>query len=154
MAESSSLSLQSFETCGSFWLSVASTIAWPTLLAVLSIFYTRITVTYNLNRGGKIEQKTLLGVVDHKFIAPSPVTMQLPTSSTRSRAIPSHYYITHSTSTRTNRSYSWCCCLTGWSTSTARLLRDFDMVLIPWINGVIWICVYCQAAILSATSLG
>ena len=119
MAESSSLSLQSFETCGSFWLSVASTIAWPTLLAVLSIIYTRITVTYNLNRGGKIEQKTLLGVVDHRFIAPSPATMQLPTSSTRSRAIPSHYYITHSTSTRTNRSYSWCCCLTGWSTSTA-----------------------------------
>ena len=117
MAQSSSLSLQSFETCGSFWLSVASTIAWPTLLAVLSIIYTQTTVTYNLNRGGKVEQKTLLGVVDHRVIAPE--TIQLPTSSTRSRAIPSQFYITHTTSTRTNRSYSWCCCLTGCSTSTA-----------------------------------
>ena len=70
----SSLSLQSLETCGSFWLSVASTMAWPTLLTALGFIYMKVTLTYDHLEGGKLERETILGVADHYVIAPGAIT--------------------------------------------------------------------------------
>ena len=75
----SSLSFEPFETCGSFWLSVASTMAWPTFLTVLGILYMRLTLTYGYRDGGKLERATLLGVVDHHVI-PSGAIVEPPRS--------------------------------------------------------------------------
>lgn len=66
----SGLSTQQFEQCGSFWLSVASTIAWPTLLTLLAFFYLKGTLTYSRADGGKLEYSTIVGVVDHRSIGP------------------------------------------------------------------------------------
>ena len=71
---SSSLSFQSLETCGSFWLSVASTMAWPTFLTAVGFIYLKVKLTYGHHEGGKLERKTLLGVVDHHAIAPGAIT--------------------------------------------------------------------------------
>ena len=75
----SSLSLQSLETCGSFWLSVASTMAWPTFLTAVSLIYLKVKLTYVDDEGGKLERETLLGVVDHITIAPGTIN-ELPRS--------------------------------------------------------------------------
>ena len=77
----SSLSFQSLETCGSFWLSVASTMAWPTFLAVLGFFYTSAILTYGHEVGGKLERETILGVVAHYAIAPGAITERPQTGS-------------------------------------------------------------------------
>ena len=66
----SSLSFQTPETCGSFWLSVASTMAWPTFLTAVSLFYLRVTFIYRYDEGGWLKRTTLLGVVDYQLIAP------------------------------------------------------------------------------------
>ena len=66
----SSLSFPTPETCGSFWFSVASTMAWPTFLTAISIFYMSATLVYGYENGGNLERATLLGVVDHHDIAP------------------------------------------------------------------------------------
>lgn len=66
----SSLSFQSLETCGSFWLSVASTMAWPTFLTAVGFIYLKVTLTYGYHDGGKLERETLIGVVDHHVIDP------------------------------------------------------------------------------------
>ena len=68
--QSSSLTFQSLETCGLFWLSVASTIAWPTFLTAVSLIYLKATLTYGNDDGGKLERETILGVVDHHVIVP------------------------------------------------------------------------------------
>jgi len=67
---SSSLSLQSIEKCGSFWVSVAATIAWPTLLALLAFFYIEGTITYSSESGGKTELSSIFGVIHQQDIAP------------------------------------------------------------------------------------
>jgi hypothetical protein len=64
-------SLSSLETCGSFWLSVASTIAWPTLLALASFLYINVTIVYNNISGGKIETSTIFGVLEQRNVAPA-----------------------------------------------------------------------------------
>jgi len=69
----SSLSFQSFETCGFFWLSVASTMAWPTFLTVVGFIYLKATLTYGYQDGGKLERETILGVVDHYAIVPGTI---------------------------------------------------------------------------------
>jgi hypothetical protein len=70
----SSLSLQSLETCGSFWLSVASTMAWPTFLTAVGLIYLKVKLTYGYYEGGKLERETILGVVDHHAIVPGSFT--------------------------------------------------------------------------------
>jgi len=67
---SSSLSLQSIEKCGLFWVSVAATIAWPTLLASLLFFYTESAITYSRESGGKTELSSFFGVIHQEDIAP------------------------------------------------------------------------------------
>ena len=69
----SSLSLQSLETCGSFWFSVASTMAWPTFLTAVGFIYLKANLTYRYHEGGKLERETILGVVDHYAIAPGTI---------------------------------------------------------------------------------
>ena len=63
-------SFQSLEKCGSFWLSVAATIALPTLLALSAVFYVHVSVIYTHHSGGKVETSTIFGVIDQKSIAP------------------------------------------------------------------------------------
>ena len=70
----SSLSFQSLEACGSFWLSVASTMAWPTFLTAVGFIYLKVKLTYGYHEGGKLERETILGVVDHHAIAPGAIT--------------------------------------------------------------------------------
>ena len=70
----SSFSFQSLETSGSFWLSVASTMAWPTFLTAVGFIYLKVKLTYGYHEGGKLERETILGVVDHHTIAPKAIT--------------------------------------------------------------------------------
>ncbi|GJJ06020.1 hypothetical protein Clacol_000207 [Clathrus columnatus] len=73
------LSVKNFEQCGSFWLSVASTIAWPTLLTLVAFFYIKGSLTYTHDEGGKFEYSTIFGVVDHRPIEPGTL-QEAPTN--------------------------------------------------------------------------
>ncbi|GJJ06032.1 hypothetical protein Clacol_000219 [Clathrus columnatus] len=56
-----SLSIGDPEQCGMFWLSVASMIAWPTFLTLVTFIYSRGSVTYTKDDGGKFEYSMVLG---------------------------------------------------------------------------------------------
>jgi len=63
------------ESCSTFYLSTFATLLIPTLLSILSFIYLHGTLTYTHLIGGKVEHRTLLGVIDHRLISPGSIKL-------------------------------------------------------------------------------